>query len=76
MKFSIKDFISKCDQIRSLLRIWSHLLKKSLMGNFTFCAVQAVITRIEEKILVNIFWEILFVSGFTSNSARFSEFDS
>ena len=27
MKFSIKDFFSKCDQIRSFLRIWSHLLK-------------------------------------------------
>ena len=29
MKFSIKDFFSK-------LRIWSHLLKKSLMENFHF----------------------------------------
>ena len=40
MKFSIKDFFSKCDQIRSFLRIWSHLLKKSLMGTFFFCAVK------------------------------------
>ena len=39
MKFSIKDFFSKCDQICSKLRIWSHLLKKSLMENFIFCAV-------------------------------------
>ena len=39
MKFSIKDFFSKCQQIRSFLRIWSHLLKKSLMENFIFCAV-------------------------------------
>ena len=39
MKFSIKDFFSKCDQIRSFLRIWSHILKKSLMENFIFCAV-------------------------------------
>ena len=39
MKFSIKDFVSKCDQIRSVLRIWSHLLKKSLMENFIFCVV-------------------------------------
>ena len=31
MKFSIKDFFNKCDQIRRKLRIWSHLLKKSLM---------------------------------------------
>ena len=34
MKLSIKDFFSKCDQIRRKLRIWSHLLKKSLMENF------------------------------------------
>ena len=39
MKFFIKDFFSRCDQIRSFLRIWSHLLKKSLMENFIFCAV-------------------------------------
>ena len=39
MKFSIKDFFSKCDQIRSLLQICSHLLKKSLIVNFVFCAV-------------------------------------
>ena len=39
MKFSIKDFFSKRDQIRSCLRIWSHLPKKSLMKNFIFCAV-------------------------------------
>ena len=36
MKFSIKDFFSKCDQIRRKLQIWSHLLKKSLMENFIF----------------------------------------
>ena len=39
MKFSNKDFFSKCDQIRSFLRSWSHLLKKYLMENFIFCAV-------------------------------------
>ena len=39
IKFSIKDFFSKCDQICSFLRIWSHLLKKSLMEDFIFCAV-------------------------------------
>ena len=39
MKFSIKDFFSKCDQIRRKLRIWSHLLKKSLIENFICCAV-------------------------------------
>ena len=39
LKFSVKDFFSRCDQIRSFLRIWSHLLKKCLMENFNFCAV-------------------------------------
>ena len=39
MKFSIKDFFSKCNQIRSFLRIRSHLLKKCLMENLIFCAV-------------------------------------
>ena len=39
LKFSIKDFFSKCDQIRSFLQIWPHLLKKSLIENFIFCAV-------------------------------------
>ena len=39
MKFSIKDFFSKCNQIRRKLRIWSHLLKKCLMENFIFCSL-------------------------------------
>ena len=39
MKFYIKDFFSKCDQIRRELRIWSHLSQKSFMENFIFCAV-------------------------------------
>ena len=34
MKFSIKDFVSKCDQIYGFLRTWSHLLKKSSLENF------------------------------------------
>ena len=41
MKFSNKDFFSKCYQICSFLLIWSHLLKKSLMESFIFlCNVQ------------------------------------
>ena len=39
MKFSIMDFFGKCDQIGRKLWIWSHLLKKSVMENFIFCAV-------------------------------------
>ena len=40
MKFPIKDFFCRCDHIRIFLRIWSHLLKKSLMENLIFCAMQ------------------------------------
>ena len=40
MKFCIKDFFSKCDQIRCFLQIWLHLLKKSLTENFIFFAAQ------------------------------------
>ena len=36
---SINDFYSKCDLIRRKLRIWSHLLYRSLTGNLIFCAV-------------------------------------
>ena len=39
MKFFIKNFFSKCDQLSSFLRIYSHLLTKSLIENFIFCAV-------------------------------------
>ena len=35
-KLLIKDFFSKCDQIGNFLRIWSHLLKKSLMETSFF----------------------------------------
>ena len=49
MRFSTKDFFSKCDQIRSFLRIWSHLLKKSLMKDFIFCAVIAVALHLLAK---------------------------
>ena len=38
LKFLIKDFLSKYDQICWKLRIRQHLLKKSLMKNFFFCA--------------------------------------
>ena len=53
MKFSIKDFLRKCDQIRWKLRIRSHLLKKSLMENLIFCSVAVskfVIKKIIKKL--------------------------
>ena len=51
----MKDFFSKTDQIRRNLRIWSHLLKNSVMENFISRAVSCVIsirfvgTKIERK---------------------------
>ena len=42
MKFSNKDFFSKCDQIRSFLRIRSNLMKKSSMEIFLFSAVEDI----------------------------------
>ena len=47
IKFSINDFFSKCDQICSFLRIWSHLLKKYIIGNFIFlCSVNLTYPKI------------------------------
>ena len=67
MKFPIKDFFSKCNQIRRKPRIWSQLLKKFLMGNFIFCAVIALCLR---------FWQILVMSGeFQGFSRRFLSFE-
>ena len=39
MQFFIEDFFGKCGQLHNFLQIWSHLLKKSLIENFIFCAV-------------------------------------
>ena len=41
MKFSNKGFFSKCGK----LRIWSRLLKKSLMENMIFCAVLILLNQ-------------------------------
>ena len=38
MKFFVKDFFSKCNQIAENCE-FSHLLKKSLMENIIFCAL-------------------------------------
>ena len=52
-KFSIKDFFSKCDQIRRKLQISSHLLKKLLVENFIFFAVLPTKIRKKLKLLFN-----------------------
>ena len=40
LKISIKNLFSKCDHIGRKLQVWPHLLKKALMENFSFCAIQ------------------------------------
>ena len=45
MKFFIKDFFSKRDQIRRKLRILSYFMKNSLLKNFIFCAVCTTLTH-------------------------------
>ena len=49
MKFSIKDFFSICDEIRSFLRIWSYLMKKSLMEDFVFCSVICICQKYQKQ---------------------------
>ena len=61
MKLFIKDFFSNCDQIHSFLRMWSNLLKKSLMENFFLCS--DYIKALEfVKITYTLFFEKLFLS--------------
>ena len=60
IKICIKDFFSKCDQIRRELRIWSHLLKKSSMENFIFCAVKGTVIYFKIWLLTKKFiWYLL-----------------
>ena len=60
MKFSIKDFFSKYDQIRSFLRLWSHLLEKSLLQNFIFCAVYSICKKYNTKEIWEPLQDILY----------------
>ena len=58
MKFSITDFFSKCNQIRKKLWIWLHLLKKSLMENFIFCAVILAAPAGDDPLSIHVLWEL------------------
>ena len=42
MSFVVKDLFSKCEHIRTKLRIYSHLLNKSLTENFILCVVNII----------------------------------
>ena len=66
MEFYIKNFFSKCDQIRSFLRIWSHLLKKFLMENFIFC----VVLNVNRKLSLNFMYCFNVNIGLTLSKLR------
>ena len=55
MKFSIEDLFSKCDQISIFLRIWSHLLKKSVMETSLFvqCGLLIIGGQTTEKLMIS-----------------------
>ena len=72
MKFSTKDFFSKCDQIRQIrnfLRISSHLLKKSLMENFILCVV-SVLDMITKRHQDNFAGTLIFNSDQIQHAIR------
>ena len=54
MKFSIKDYFSKCDQILRKLRIWLHLLEEYLMENFIFLCIYSFCKTLHLKFIVNL----------------------
>ena len=55
MTFSSKGFLTKCDQIRSSLLIWSHLLRKSLMENVIFFAsFKSIFLQLGDSFLITV----------------------
>ena len=51
MKFLTRDFFSKCDHLHLHLQL--HLLKKSLMENFSYCALTLFLYTVREHIVAN-----------------------
>ena len=68
------DFFSKSEQISRKLRIWSHLLKKSLMENFNFCAVRTL-PSISNKAFFAKICSFLAVDHFRKKKTRSEIFD-
>ena len=59
MKFSIKEFLSKCAQIRKKLRVLSHFLKKSFIENFIF----SLVLEFRQKFMMIFFASHRFCQG-------------
>ena len=62
VRFSIKDFFTTCDQIRSFLRIWSYLLKKPLMENFHFLCSDNQL-KVNDKLVGE--WQEYLTTGYS-----------
>ena len=60
--------------VTSFLRIWSHLLKRSLMENFIFCAVQRFLSFAHKLKLIAFRWKkkLVKVDQFFSGDQYFS----
>ena len=58
------DYSSECDQIHRKLWIWSHLLEKSLMENFIFCAV------VKASVILWFAKSLLLIDAFSEVSAE------
>ena len=72
MEFSIKDFFSKCDQVRWKQRIWSHVLKKFLMENFIFlCSVSETYLEPTQRSKMELFKKM--INGFTFSQKALPE---
>ena len=68
LKFSIKGFFGKCDQIRNFLRLWLHSLKGSLIENFIFVQLKMVCQKVlKEKLLIPWF-QVRGLSGGTGGN--------
>ena len=70
VKFSVKDFFSKFFR---KLRIWSHLLKKSLIENFIFCAEDSGVCKRKKLVILSSFRFIFyFLNPLSANPTKWS----
>ena len=72
IKFSIKNFFNKCDQVCRELRIWSDLLEKSLIENFIFYAAEIELHRFTSQLSNSFLW-MIFLSWFSNYYAHFKQ---
>ena len=62
-EWSLMDFFIKRDQISSILRIWSHLLKKFLIENFSFFVQCTVVNLVWIRFSFSVHCKVSVRSG-------------